>query len=549
MSLLVNNIQKIDKNSMKEIHENKIETSHNSKFLIQLYKILEDKENKDIIHWGNDNSSFIIENIYDFIEKILPKYYGHNNLASFVRQLNKYNFHKIKASLNEYAFQNEQFIKGKKDLISNILRKKKRKRDFNNGNENNITTLVKYQENKFLNNINNIGKNTDNENNFSLEKQHSLSLDEENESTKNIGNKLIKKDNNDNAFLNLNNNSNSVFKPFVNNQTSPLILKPSLINENNKINEAKKISKKTVNDLLNDIINTSDKITKKQKTLNAKFDSLSGKNTEYINKNKIILKEIELQKDNNTRLEKFISFILEFKNNNLINNRLLLENDSNNLHQKDSNESLMNNFEIINSAEKQNEKNNLNNTNEELLNKKPSENEYGSFQSFFNKYFERKKNNGLLMSCENNNPNNNFNFEQKNNNDLFIRKNSNSVNAESISKIDDSFSKDKLNYEVKNSSDNYSTIFKRNRSNSFHSLLSNNISDNSNKEDNFLFGNFNQNNDNINNRSEIIWNNNIDSNNILNKSFDADFSQDKNINRKDSLNNSSYSFIDLQSKN
>ena len=370
---------------MKEIHENKIETSHNSKFLIQLYKILEDKENKDIIHWGNDNSSFIIENIYDFIEKILPKYYGHNNLASFVRQLNKYNFHKIKASLNEYAFQNEQFIKGKKDLISNILRKKKRKRDFNNGNENNITTLVKYQENKFLNNINNIGKNTDNENNFSLEKQHSLSLDEENESTKNIGNKLIKKDNNDNAFLNLNNNSNSVFKPFVNNQTSPLILKPSLINENNKINEAKKISKKTVNDLLNDIINTSDKITKKQKTLNAKFDSLSGKNTEYINKNKIILKEIELQKDNNTRLEKFISFILEFKNNNLINNRLLLENDSNNLHQKDSNESLMNNFEIINSAEKQNEKNNLNNTNEELLNKKPSENEYGSFQSFFNK--------------------------------------------------------------------------------------------------------------------------------------------------------------------
>ena len=534
---------------MKEIHENKIETSHNSKFLIQLYKILEDKENKDIIHWGKDNSSFIIENIYDFIEKILPKYYGHNNLASFVRQLNKYNFHKIKATLNEYAFQNEQFIKGKKDLISNILRKKKRKRDFNNGNENNITTLVKYQENKFLNNINNIGKNIDNGNNFSLEKQHSLSLDEENESTKNIGNKLIKKDIQDNTFLNLNNNSNSVFKPFVNNQTSPLILKPSLINENNKINETKKISKKTVNDLLNDIINTSDKITKKQKTLNAKFDSLSGKNAEYINKNKIILKEIELQKDNNTRLEKFISFILEFKNNNLINNRLLLENDSNNLHQKDSNESLMNNFEIINSAEKQNEKNNLNNTNEELLNKKPSENEYGSFQSFFNKYFERKKNNGLLMSCENNNPNNNFNFEQKNNNDLFIRKNSNSVNAESISKIDDSFSKDKLNYEVKNSSDNYSTIFKRNRSNSFHSLLSNNISDNSNKEDNFLFGNFNQNNDNINNRSEIIWNNNIDSNNILNKSFDADFSQDKNINRKDSLNNSSYSFIDLQSKN
>ena len=72
---------------------------------------------------------------------------------------------------------------------------------------------------------------------------------------------------------------------------------------------------------------------------------------------------------------------------------------------------------------------------------------------------------------------------------------------------------------------------------------------NSNKEDNFLFGNYNQNDYNINNRSEINWNNNIDSNNNLNKSYDADFNQDKNSSRKDSLNNSSYSFIDLQSKN
>ena len=73
------------------------------------------------------------------------------------------------------------------------------------------------------------------------------------------------------------------------------------------------------------------------------------------------MKEIELQKDNNTRLEKFISFILEFKNNNLIKNRLLPENNINNINKKDSSESLMNNLEIINSAEKQNEENNINN--------------------------------------------------------------------------------------------------------------------------------------------------------------------------------------------
>ena len=548
MSLSSNNVQKIDKNTMKEIHENKLQTSHNSKFLIQLYQMLEDKENSNIIYWGKDGKSFIIENLYDFIEKTLPKYYGHNNFASFVRQLNKYNFHKIKNSINEYAFHNEQFIKGKKELISNILRKKKRKRDVHNDNENNITSLVKYQENKFLSDINNLEKNKENKNNFSLDKEHSLSLDEENENLKNMSTKSINKVIKDTAFLS--NNSNSTFKPFISNQMTPLILKPNLINENshNKIHENRKISKKNVNDLLNDIINKSDKITKKQKTLNAKFDSLSGKNSEYINKNKIILKEIELQKDNNTRLEKFISFILEFKNNNLIKNRLLPENNINNINKKDSSESLMNNLEIINSAEKQNEENNINNSNEEYLNKKDEENEYCSFQSFFNKYFERKKNNGLLMSSENNKPSNSFNLEQNNNNNsLSISNNSNSPNSDNIIKFGDT-NKDKLNFETKNC-DNYSSIFKRNRSNSFHSLFSNNMSDNnSNKEDNFLFGNYNQNDYNINNRSEINWNNNIDSNNNLNKSYDADFNQDKNSSRKDSLNNSSYSFIDLQSK-
>ena len=143
-------------------------------------------------------------------------------------------------------------------------------------------------------------------------------------------------------------------------------------------------------------------------------------------------------------------------------------------------------------------------------------------------------------------------MEQKNSNsNIFVSKNSNAFNADTISKMNDTFSKDKFSFERGNSNDNFSSIFKRNRSNSFHSSLSNNISDNLSNNDNILFGNSNQNDYNINNRSEIIWNNNIDSNNInnnLNKSFDADYSQGKNS-RKDSLNNSSYSFIDLPSKN
>ena len=538
MSVISNkNLKNIDENLTKEIHEiNHSGSSHNSKFLIQLYEILEDENNENIIHWGEDGKYFVIENMYDFIEKILPKYYNHNNFASFVRQLNKYNFHKIKTSINENAFQNNQFIKGKKDLISNILRKKKRKRDLEPGIEN-ITSLVKYKKNNYLDDLNNLGKNYENKNNISFER-HSLSLDEENENDNK--NKIFNGDNHNNNFIRY--NSNSSFIPFINKQINPLILKQNLSNESteNKINNHKKISKKTVNDLLNDIINKSDKISKKQKTLNVKMDSLSSKNKEYIDKNNIILQEIEANNDNNKMLDQFISFILDVKNINRMKNRLLPEN-INNINKCDSNDSSLNNIEIINSAEHLEEGNKSVNS-KEFIDKASSENEYGTFQSFYNKYFERKKNNGLLLSSENN---------PKNSNNLFISKNSNTINADSISKMNDTFSKDKFNLERGNSNDNFSFIFKRNRSNSFHSSLSNNISDNLSNNDNIFFGNSNQNDYNINNRSEIIWNNNIDSNNInnnLNKSFDADYSQGKNS-RKDSLNNSSYSFIDLPSKN
>ena len=122
MSVFSNkNFQIIDNNKAKENNNiNKSGISHSSRFLIQLYQILEDKTNEKIIHWGNDGKYFVIENLYEFTEKILPKYYNHNNYASFVRQLNKYNFHKMKISTNENAFQNSLFIKGQKNIILNI---------------------------------------------------------------------------------------------------------------------------------------------------------------------------------------------------------------------------------------------------------------------------------------------------------------------------------------------------------------------------------------------------------------------------------------------
>ena len=553
MSTFSNKIfQNIDNNITKEKNDiNKSGITHSSRFLMQLYQILEDKNNEKIIHWGNDGKYFIIENLYDFTEKILPKYYNHNNYASFVRQLNKYNFHKLKITPNENAFQNSLFIKGQKNIISNILKKKKNKNDMNIVNDN-ITCLVKYKKNNFLNDFNNLGGNNDNNNknnlnNLSFDK-HSLSLDEDFDNNNSFMNK--EKSSNSNSYIRI--NSNSVFKPIINNQSqmNEIKLKQNLMNENTieKNKNKKKISKKDVYDLLNDIINKTDKNSSNQKKLNAKMDSLSSKNMEYINKNNILLNEIEKRNELNQKFEKFFSFIQEVINiKNLNNKNLLLSDSSNNNYKNDSNDSELNNLEIINSADPPNEGNKIIKPKpKEYLNNKPINNEAESFQSFFNKYFENSKNKKLLINSENN-PNNNFNNESNINktNNKFISKYSNTINSDNMSYINDPICKEK------NSIDNSSLFLKRKRSNSNYSSFSNNISDNLNNNDNMLFGNINQSDFNINNKSELNWNSNINSNNIsnnFNRSFDADYIQDKNSYRKDSLNNSSYSFIDIPNK-
>ena len=553
MSTFSNKIfQNIDNNITKEKNDiNKSGITHSSRFLMQLYQILEDKNNEKIIHWGNDGKYFIIENLYDFTEKILPKYYNHNNYASFVRQLNKYNFHKLKITPNENAFQNSLFIKGQKNIISNILKKKKNKNDMNIVNDN-ITCLVKYKKNNFLNDFNNLGGNNDNNNknnlnNLSFDK-HSLSLDEDFDNNNSFMNK--EKSSNSNSYIRI--NSNSVFKPIINNQSqmNEIKLKQNLMNENTieKNKNKKKISKKDVYDLLNDIINKTDKNSSNQKKLNAKMDSLSSKNMEYINKNNILLNEIEKRNELNQKFEKFFSFIQEVINiKNLNNKNLLLSDSSNNNYKNDSNDSELNNLEIINLADPPNEGNKIIKPKpKEYLNNKPINNEAESFQSFFNKYFENSKNKKLLINSENN-TNNNFNNEPNINktNNKFISKYSNTINSDNMSYINDPICKEK------NSIDNSSLFLKRKRSNSNYSSFSNNISDNLNNNDNMLFGNINQSDFNINNKSELNWNNNINSNNIsnnFNRSFDVDYIQDKNSYRKDSLNNSSYSFIDIPNK-
>ncbi|KDR77285.1 hypothetical protein GALMADRAFT_439371 [Galerina marginata CBS 339.88] len=61
-----------------------------------LPSMLEDGSTQSIVCWGSKRDCFVVKNINEFSRTILPQVFNHSNFPSFVRQLNKYDFHKVK---------------------------------------------------------------------------------------------------------------------------------------------------------------------------------------------------------------------------------------------------------------------------------------------------------------------------------------------------------------------------------------------------------------------------------------------------------------------
>lgn len=92
-------------------------------FLLKTYDILENTAHFDIISWNKEGTAFVVKNVNEFSEKVLPKYFKHNNFSSFVRQLNMYDFHKSKQDSKENEFKHKLFRRGQKHLLAEIKRK------------------------------------------------------------------------------------------------------------------------------------------------------------------------------------------------------------------------------------------------------------------------------------------------------------------------------------------------------------------------------------------------------------------------------------------
>ncbi|KAI2579085.1 HSF4 isoform 19, partial [Pan troglodytes] len=77
-------------------------------------------------------TSFLVSDQSRFAKEVLPQYFKHSNMASFVRQLNMYGFRKVvsieqggllRPERDHVEFQHPSFVRGREQLLERVRRK------------------------------------------------------------------------------------------------------------------------------------------------------------------------------------------------------------------------------------------------------------------------------------------------------------------------------------------------------------------------------------------------------------------------------------------
>ncbi|KAL9550834.1 hypothetical protein MBANPS3_004541 [Mucor bainieri] len=125
-------------------------------FLHKLYNMVGDPSTDPFIRWSVDGNSFLVEGHEEFARLILPRFYKHNTFASFVRQLNMYDFHKVphlqqgvlltcnnNPNVEIWEFSSPNFQRSRPDLLILVTRKRNRDRQEGTADPVNLGALVK----------------------------------------------------------------------------------------------------------------------------------------------------------------------------------------------------------------------------------------------------------------------------------------------------------------------------------------------------------------------------------------------------------------------
>ena len=95
-------------------------------FPLQLYDIVSDEANADMIRWLPSGKAFVIADKKRFADEVLPKCFIQNSqFTSFTRKLTRWHFNRVPRGPLIGAYYHELFVKDKRELVSNICRQSK----------------------------------------------------------------------------------------------------------------------------------------------------------------------------------------------------------------------------------------------------------------------------------------------------------------------------------------------------------------------------------------------------------------------------------------
>ena len=94
-------------------------------FLTKLFQIVSATTTNHCIQWTAKGDSFVITDPDTFARDILPTYFKHNNIRSFIRQLNTYGFRKrtnISSNDEQLEFFHMKFRRDESEMLTQIKR-------------------------------------------------------------------------------------------------------------------------------------------------------------------------------------------------------------------------------------------------------------------------------------------------------------------------------------------------------------------------------------------------------------------------------------------
>jgi hypothetical protein len=91
-------------------------------FPAKLFRMLEDPDCQECISWQPHGRSWKIHNQHEFEEKVIPLFFRHAKLSSFMRQVNGWGFIRTPTGPDQNAYYHDMFRRGYPKLCARMRR-------------------------------------------------------------------------------------------------------------------------------------------------------------------------------------------------------------------------------------------------------------------------------------------------------------------------------------------------------------------------------------------------------------------------------------------